>query len=241
MCTVIVLQRPGHAWPLLLAANRDERVDRPWDPPARYWSEHPDVVAGRDRLGGGTWMGLNDHGVVAAILNRPGSLGPAAGKLSRGDLPLQALANKDAAGAAAAIAQYDAGSYRTFNMVIADPTGAFFLRALGQGRPQGLSLSPGLHMVTAADADDLSSARTARYLPLFRGADAPRPEADDWQAWTRLLQDSSGPPGSELNVPERGGFGTVCSSLLALPDTGRAQWLFAPGPTDQFRFLPVPL
>ena len=33
MCTVLVLLRPGDAWPLLIGANRDERIDRPFDAP----------------------------------------------------------------------------------------------------------------------------------------------------------------------------------------------------------------
>ncbi|MEJ0068804.1 MAG: hypothetical protein WDO24_08845 [Pseudomonadota bacterium] len=37
MCTVVLLVRPGHDWPLLLGANRDEMADRHWDPPARHW------------------------------------------------------------------------------------------------------------------------------------------------------------------------------------------------------------
>ena len=78
MCTLVLLRRPGHPWPLLLAANRDEMVDRPWAPPGRHWPDRPEVVAGLDRTAGGSWLGLNDHGVVAAILNRRGSLGPAA-------------------------------------------------------------------------------------------------------------------------------------------------------------------
>ena len=77
MCTVVVLVRPGHAWPLMLAANRDERLDREWDPPGDYGPDYPGVIAGRDRSGGGTWMGVNRHGVVATVLNRQGSLGPA--------------------------------------------------------------------------------------------------------------------------------------------------------------------
>ena len=91
MCTVVVLIRPAHAWPLVLAANRDEMLNRAWDPPAGHWPDRPGIIAGRDRSGGGTWMGVNRDGVVAAVLNRPGSLGPAAGKRSRGELPLLAL------------------------------------------------------------------------------------------------------------------------------------------------------
>ena len=37
----------------------------------------------------------------------------------------------------------------------------------------------------------------------------------------------------------RGGFGTVCSSLLAVPDGGPPVWLFAAGPPDEAPFVPV--
>ncbi|MFM7779687.1 MAG: NRDE family protein, partial [Alphaproteobacteria bacterium] len=80
MCTLILLIRPDHAWPMLIAANRDERADRAWDAPAAWWPDYPGVIGGRDRSAGGTWMALGPHGVLAAALNRPGSLGPAPGK-----------------------------------------------------------------------------------------------------------------------------------------------------------------
>jgi len=79
MCTVVLLSRPGHDWPVLIGANRDEMADRPWDPPARHWADRPEVVAGRDRLAGGSWLGLNDRGLVAGVLNRVDSLGPRPG------------------------------------------------------------------------------------------------------------------------------------------------------------------
>ncbi|MEJ0015079.1 MAG: NRDE family protein [Acetobacteraceae bacterium] len=237
MCTVVVLVRPGHAWPLLLAANRDEMLERAWDPPAAYWPEQPDVVAGRDRSGGGTWMGVNRAGVVAAVLNRPGSLGPAAGKRSRGELPLLALGQSTAEDAAAAIASLDAGAWRSFNMVLADRSGAIFVRGLGYGRPEAQKLAPGLHMVTAHDPDDPDSPRVARHLGRFRAA--PAPEPGDWRAWQALLADRGGEPGEQLNVVPRGGFGTVCSSLVALPLGEPAIWLFAAGAPHEAAFRRV--
>jgi uncharacterized protein with NRDE domain len=225
---VITLQRPGHAWPLLLAANRDERLDRAWDPPGAYWPQQPDVIGGRDRLGGGTWMGLNRSGLVAAVLNRPGSLGPAAGKHSRGNLPLLALAHDSAAAAAAAIAGLDGSAYRSFNMVLADRQEVWFVRNLGGGAPEPHRLPPGLHMVTAHDPDDFSSLRVARHLPRF--AAAPVPEPPDWGTWEDLLADRAGPAASALTVPDTGGFGTVCGSLLGLTATGEATWWFSDGP-----------
>ena len=239
MCTVITLQRPGHTWPLLLAANRDERLDRAWDKPGAYWPEQPGVVAGRDRLGGGTWMGVNAAGVVATILNRSGSLGPQPGKRSRGELPLLALRAESAEAAAAVIAALDGADYRSFNMVIADRVAVWFVRNDGEGRPSAALMTPGLHMVTAHDPDDLSSPRVARHLPRF--ADAAAPEPPDWAGWERLLEDSSGLVGAALTVPERDGFATVSGSLLALPRVGAAQWLFATGGVERGQFQPVRL
>jgi hypothetical protein len=237
MCTVVLLIRPAHAWPLILAANRDEMLDRAWDPPAAHWPERSGVVAGRDRTGGGTWMGVNRHGLVAAVLNRPGSLGPAAGKRSRGELPLKALDHSSAAEAADAIGAVDAGAWRSFNLVLADRSGAVFIRGLGQGNPQLQPFAPGLHMVTAHDPDDPESPRVARHLGRFQAARPPEP--GDWHDWQTILSDRSGEPGEQINVVPRGGFGTVCSSLLALPRNGSPIWLFAAGSPGEAAFSPV--
>jgi hypothetical protein len=238
MCTVVLLVRPGHAWPVILVANRDERVDREWDPPAAWWPEYENVVAGRDRTAGGTWMGINAHGMTAAVLNRPGSLGPAAGKRSRGELPLLALAQTSAAAAAGVVTALDAGDWRGFNLVIADRTGATFVRGVGYGNPTAHPLRPGVSMITAHDPNDLESPRVVRHLPRFRAAAAPDPDrwnemgADEGRAdeWRAILADQSGSAGEQINVEPRGGFGTVCSSMLAIPAIGAPVWLFAAGP-----------
>jgi uncharacterized protein with NRDE domain len=95
MCTVILLIRPAHAWPLLFAANRDEMIGRAWRSPARHWPDRPYIVGGLDEQAGGTWLAANDSGLIAGVLNRPGSLGAEAGKKSRGELPLLALEAED--------------------------------------------------------------------------------------------------------------------------------------------------
>lgn len=238
MCTVVLLLRPGHAWPVLIAANRDERLDRPWDPPGAYWPEQPGTVAGRDRLGDGTWMAMRG-GLVAAVLNRPGSLGPAPGKLSRGGLPLAAVRCASASAAVDALLASDAAAYRSFNMVVADRCSAHFVRGLGHGQPEGWALPPGCHVVTAHDPDDPDSPRAQAHRPRFAAAPAPDPAAGDWTAWQALLADRSGPRAAALNVSPQDGFGTVCASLVGLPSSGAPEWLFAAGPPDRAAFLPV--
>jgi uncharacterized protein with NRDE domain len=182
-------------------------------------------------------MGINAHGVVAAVLNRQGSLGPAVGKRSRGELPLMALDQPTAAQAADAIAQLDAGQWRGFNLVLADATGAFFVRGAGHGHPRAFPLEPGLHMVTAHDPNDPESPRVARHLARFQAARPPEP--DNWRDWTTILSDRSGDAGEQINVVPRAGFGTVCSSLLALPGGGTPVWLFAAGAPHEAVFHPA--
>jgi len=240
MCTVLILRRPDHPWPLLLAANRDEMLTRPWRPPARHWPDRPEVVAGIDEEAGGTWLGINDHGVVAAILNRRGSLGPAPDRRSRGELVLEALDHADALSAASALANIEPASYRAFNMVVADDRDAFWL-ANRDGRTIALGeIADGLHMVTAWDLDDDDSLRIRRYLPAFRATPAPAPEAGDWSAWIGLLAARNGDDSDDreaaMNVVTDFGFGTSSSSLIALPAAGAEIppiWLFAAGRPDE--------
>jgi hypothetical protein len=236
MCTVVALVRPGHAWPVMLAANRDEQLARAWEPPAAYWRGLP-VVAGRDVTAGGTWMGVNRSGVACCVLNRPGTLGPAPGKRSRGELPLIALAETNLAGATAAITRLPAGEWRSFNLLLASAAGAVFVRGLEQGHPEAHPLPAGLHMVTAHDPNDPDSPRIARHLHRFETA--PPPDTDEWQGWRSILADRGGTAAEQINVMPRGGFGTVCSSLLGLPAEGRPVWLFAAGPPDATEFLSV--
>jgi hypothetical protein len=188
MCTLVLLRRPGHRWPVLIAANRDEMVDRPWDPPAAHWPDRPGVVAGRDRLAGGSWLGCNASGVVAAILNRTDSLGPAAGKRSRGELVLDALDYDDAGDAAAALAAIDPAAYRTFNLVIADNRDAYWLRSRDGRSPVEAAVMPaGLSMLTSANLNDTQNFRIAAYLPRFTEATPPDPDKGDWSSWRGIL------------------------------------------------------
>src|SRR3546814_15466364 len=69
MCTLVILRRPGHPWPVILAANRAELVAAPWAAPGRPWTDRPVVVAGLARSAGGPWLRLTATGAMPANLH----------------------------------------------------------------------------------------------------------------------------------------------------------------------------
>jgi len=221
MCTVIILRRPDHPWPLLLAANRDEMEDRPWLPPARHWPDREGVTAGLDQLADGTWLGVNDRAMVAAVLNRPDSLGPQVGKRSRGELPLEALDHESAEAAVDALKHIDPAAYRPFNIVVADTQDAFWLAAREGERIVHVAPIPeGLSMITAHDLGDTEgSARIRHHLPLFEAAPPPNIETGDWTGWQERLgsREIESTPESAMCIETDWGFATRSSSLIALP------------------------
>lgn len=251
MCTLVVLYRPDDAWPVLMAANRDERLDRPSRPPGRHWPDRRHVVAGFDAQGGGSWFGLNDDGLAAGIMNRAGTLGAAPGKRSRGELVLEALDHAEAESAAAALRHVNPAAYRAFNLVIADARSVYWLRHTESGPEAGIEVMPlaaGLSLLTAHDLNDLSSPRIRQYLPRFRAAAVPEPDRGEWSAWEALLGSraaAGGDPFAAMNIATERGFGTVSSLLLALPAHGRSgiapRFRFAAGPPDVTPFRDVPL
>ena len=84
MCLIVVGWQAHPAFPLVVAANRDEFYARP-SAPAAYWSDAPEIIAGRDLEASGTWLGVTRQGRFAAVTNvrEPGV---APGRLSRGEL-----------------------------------------------------------------------------------------------------------------------------------------------------------
>jgi hypothetical protein len=162
------------------------------------------------------------------------------------------LVHPTAKSAADAIARIGPHVYRPFNMLIADAEHAYCVRCTDGSEPDaavasvGIDEFPaGLSMLTAYDCNSLRSPRIRRYLPKFQAAAAPRPDADDWSDWVGLLAardfDPESGPGGAMTVVTSTGFGTVCSSLLALPARRQQQpiWLFAAGRPGETPFRTI--
>jgi len=223
VCFILALlgRRPDS--PLVLAANRDERRDRPSRPPFR-WPDRA-IWAGRDEVAGGTWLGVNEGGLLVAITNRrDGAADPSLP--SRGRLCLDLLDQPSTAAAAAALtARLAARRHNPFNLLCADRRGGWVASWRGQPR----TLGPGAHVLTnRGELDDRALPVVARALDLLDAIDTAAPLADLLPALGRLCADTAGPdPICRLG----GDRGTVSSSLVALDADGRlAAYWHADGP-----------
>ncbi len=145
MCTLLIRHNPVDPNPLALLTNRDEAYDRPSEGWA--WRDGtPPYFAPRDKRSGGTWIGLNEHGVVAALTNifpnqKSGTY------RSRGALVTDMLALGQADKAQDALeAAVSEADYNNFNLLVADAHEAH-LFMWQHAQLKAFNLNPGSYRV----------------------------------------------------------------------------------------------
>jgi uncharacterized protein with NRDE domain len=171
MCTLIAFHRCFADAPLVVAANRDEFLERPTEGPALREASTPSphrpgqpgrtgetarsarVVAPRDARAGGTWLGVSESGLFAAITNRRCD-SPDPQRRSRGWLVMEALAEPSAASAADRFARLPETAYNPFNLFVADRESAHLVTYAE--RPQRRDLTAGAHVIGNLHPDESS-------------------------------------------------------------------------------------
>lgn len=243
MCTLVLAWQVFQNAPVTVAANRDEALDRPSEPPSvRDWGAR--VVAPRDEDASGTWIGYNEHGLFVGITNRwvPDRVG---GDRSRGLLVKEALARRSAEDAARFVeGAVEQDAYDGFNLVLADDTAAISLE--WDGRLRVRTLEPGVHVVVNVGIDgeyaipphraDVGEAQ-AQNADRVSAAVQPEPDedVDHWLDRTAgIIADHEygvcvHEEGIDPETGEEYAFGTRSSSLIVIGDGG-SSYHFADGP-----------
>ncbi len=229
MCTLAVAFQVDRRWPVVVAANRDERLGRPADGwGLREGTSGMRHAAPRDLLAGGTWMGVSSRGVFAGLTNYHAPLEwyPDPERRSRGEIVELALAAPSAEAARAALAGAPAERWNPFHLLVADARTAFLWWYDGE-RAALRELAPGLHVVTERSPDgrcprgDLVRARWPLDSSIARLRDLLVVHAAD-----------AGPAGAAAATCIHGdpAYGTRSSALLRIaPDLGASELFAADG------------
>lgn len=223
MCVAVMAWDAHPRWKLVVAANRDEAHDRP-TAPLHAWRDGSGIIAGRDLLSGGTWLGVDTSGRVVLVTNYRFPGYPQPDRPSRGGLVTALLGNGDPLDIA--IAQYN-----PFNLFHATSASAHILT--NQPADMRLAVPPGIHGLSngsyqepwpktvrlrgaVADwltgpADDASvlfpaladATPLAASVPAISGNEGPSPEARFSSVFIR-----------------DGLYGTRCSTVVAIDRDG---------------------
>jgi uncharacterized protein with NRDE domain len=148
MCILAWNWRPDSDTPLLLVGNRDEYYARPTR--ALHWWEGDQILAGKDLQAGGTWLGVNRHGRLAALTNYRLPVVDTAARPSRGELTIRFLQNEISAPKYLRALVLEADQYNPFNLLVWDGQ---VLLGLESRHKQIVTLSPGIGAVSNADFD----------------------------------------------------------------------------------------
>ncbi|HBT77552.1 MAG TPA: hypothetical protein DEB39_11675 [Planctomycetaceae bacterium] len=222
--------------PVLIAFNREERLTRPSQAP-RIQSGRPRVVCGIDRKAGGTWAGVNQHGMFAAVLNCSKRSVPYDPR-SRGLLCKELLACRTAEEALdRAVRELSTGCYAGGHFFCVDRHSGGVV--YGGDEIEVERLTPGLHILSSNRLDDYRDSRqefVRRLLTLQRLDSAVAFLAVASRTFSRK-PDVSGKRGIVIVEPD---YGTVSSMLLSLTEkTQRSIMQYAAGPPSEKPFEDV--
>lgn len=144
MCLILLAYRIHTTFDLILAANRDEFYSRPSLPPD-FWEEESRLLAGRDLVAGGTWLGITRTGRLAAITNYRDPSSFLKNAPSRGKVVSDFLKGSESPWEYLDHIRAEAGTYNGFNLLIGDLDSIFwFSNRNGTVR----RLSPGLYGIS---------------------------------------------------------------------------------------------
>ncbi len=233
MCLLAIQYRLVPESPILVAANREERYDRLSTPPS-IQSGKPRVLCGVDQQAGGTWLGVNQHGMFVGASNRSRLFAPPTPR-SRGALCRDLLKTDSAREAVdLGMEELTSGNYDGVNLVIADGESGWVIH--GTDDPEVVELEQGLSIIANSNVNDPRDERVqmAHRLLTLQTLDSP---VKFLAVASKVFARSPSPPGRPSMVLRGKERGTVSSTLISLGKKPRdAIYQFADGAPDETKF-----
>ena len=232
MCTLFIHRSKNSDWPILIANNRDEYLARKFKPPGYHWNNS--IFAGKDISKGGSWLGLNENGLCAAILNRASNKLKDKNLNSRGKIIIDILKKSDAKSALKYIESYFNKDTRFFNLFISDYKNAFWVK-YDQNKFESFEVPFGFSIIDNYDLNDNKSPKQNLYRDIFLKKKLPNPSINYFKSWQELLfledKYNNDNLSSVFVKDKNNNYGTVCSSIIGLPNKDKIKknmiWLYS--------------
>lgn len=229
MCIIMVMYQTVPNYPIVIAANRDEYYSRSASGPCMLQHD-PTSWGGRDQQAGGSWLGVNAHGLVVGLTNRRMSdeQENAEDRRSRGLLCLDALRQREPADVAAWLSSEAPDRYNAFNLMVMNADSALWIAY--DGKPNIHVLTPGLHILANRDLNDAHSVRIQRARELIEPVQYR--SLDDLMPYLKHAcrdhQEAIADRDTICMHRENAKYGTVSSSILAIaPNLQQSRYLYA--------------
>ena len=233
MCLLAIQYQLVPDAPVLIAANREEYYDRQTRSPT-ILSGKPRVLGGIDLVAGGTWLGVNQHGLLVAACNRRKTL-PTQFPLSRGVLSRELLKAGSAEEAASrAMDELNGGQYDGVNFLCVDSQSGHVVH--GGDRLEVVDLPEGLSIIANQNLNDPHDERVqlARRLLTLQQLDSP---VKFLAVASKVFARSPAAEGRPTVIVRGRDKGTVSSTLISLGAKPRdAIYQYAPGPPDHYKY-----
>lgn len=233
MCLLVFAWKMHPDYELILAANRDEFLQRPARP-ADFWEEYPGLLAGKDLEGGGTWLGVTAEGKFSAITNYRDMKNHKKIAPTRGKLPLNYLTGNQEPDAYIESIRPDAHRFNGFNLLVGNKGSIWYYSNI-QNQPA--ELGPGIYGLSnhLLDTPWPKVERAKKSMTAITNAEIPDLEElfgllnDRTPAPDNLLPDTGLDVTTEKRLSsafiETEGYGTRSSTVILSKKGGQIQFI----------------
>lgn len=235
MCLLAIQYRLVSDSPILVAANREEFFDHRSSTPS-IQSGKPRILSPQDDRAGGTWVGVNQHGMFVGLGNRRTAT-PTIGLRARTLLCKEVLRCTSARkGIEKAKEELSMHAYESLNLVVADKESGWVVHHEGEDNFEVREMRDGLNVIGIRDMNDPRDERVqmARRLLTLQTLDSP---VKFLAVASKVFARGPAAPGRPSMVIRGNDYGTISSALLALGTKPRdAIFQYADGPADKVRY-----
>lgn len=222
MCMAVVKRAQTAKYSYFIAVNREEKNFLQWKTWGFHWSAYPDCYGCLDIASGGSWIAVNEHTVLAILINRERQF--ETGQKSRAYIVLKALHNaRNATTVISRLQSTDWSGFSPFNIVVVDKKSAYCYSNYGGKFLNKTTFKCGLMMVNRSDPNDFSQVRIKYNWDRFLAANEPNPPDSDYTDWFQILSTRcfTNSPDTELGMTLiSDDWRTLSSTIVSIPSNG---------------------